>query len=84
MPIHPKFLKTARVLLEISQDELAQAAGISRRTLVRLETESPDASFRSIGAVRKALETRGVIFIENGEHSGFTLPNRLLSEAEDN
>ncbi len=82
MPIDPKLLKAARLLLEISQDELAQTAGISRRTLVRLETLSPDASFRSIGAVRKALESYGVIFIEDGEYSGLRLPNHLLSQAE--
>jgi transcriptional regulator with XRE-family HTH domain len=78
MSIHPKILKAARLVLKISQDEVAEAAGITRRTLTRLETQSPDASFRSIGAVRKALEGYGVVFIEDGDKCGFKLSRSLL------
>jgi predicted transcriptional regulator len=81
--IHPKLLKAARLLLEISQDDLATTAGISRRTLVRLETLSPDASFRSVGAVQRALESHGVIFIEDGEALGFKLARSHFSTPAD-
>jgi len=78
MSIHPNLLKAARLLLDTSQPDLAADAGISERSLRKLESLDPDTTVRTIEAVKRALEGHGVIFFDDGETSGFRLPNSRL------
>lgn len=82
MFIHPKLLKAARLLLEISQVDLAKAAGISERSIRKIESFDADTTVRIIEAVQRALEDRGVIFLEDGETMGLKLPRALLQKTE--
>jgi transcriptional regulator with XRE-family HTH domain len=65
----------ARGLLGWSQSELAAAAGLSLPTVKRFETGSgAKVSDDAVASMRKALETAGVIFVdENGEGPGVRL-----------
>lgn len=69
-------VKAARALLAWSQDQLAQASGISVPTIARLEAADGDIGGRATTgeAIRAALEAAGVIFVaENGEGLGVRL-----------
>ncbi len=69
-------VKAARALLAWSQDDLAQASGISVPTIARLESADGDIGGRAATgeAIRAALEAAGVIFVaENGEGPGVRL-----------
>lgn len=68
-------IRAARALLGWSQDDLADAAGLSRPTIDRAErTKTSDAT---IEAIRLALEKAGVEFIaENGAGPGVRLKRR--------
>jgi DNA-binding XRE family transcriptional regulator len=72
-------IKAARALLAWSQDELADAAGVSRPTIKRLESQEGQLGGRhATGAkIRTALESAGVEFIdENGGGPGVRLRKR--------
>lgn len=69
-------MRAARALLGWSQGDLAGAAGVSLPTIKRLEPgdEALSGSHQTIDAIRRALETAGVIFVaENGEGPGVRL-----------
>ena len=59
-------IRAARAWVGLSQDELAHAAGITRRTLIRLENSEEAGSERTIKKVRVALEKRGIEFLFEG------------------
>lgn len=62
-------LRAARVLLDIPAAELAQRAGVSKRSLVRIESCEPvglEISFK----VQKALEQAGVEFVPETKTKG--------------
>jgi DNA-binding XRE family transcriptional regulator len=66
-------IAAARALARIEQADLAKAANISVPTLRRMEaSESPALGMaNNVAAVRTALESAGVIFVdENGEGHG--------------
>ncbi|WP_145620229.1 helix-turn-helix transcriptional regulator [Nitrospirillum bahiense] len=50
----------ARALLGLSQDELAAAAGISRKTLVDIERGTGDPKRSSMDRVEEYLRSRGI------------------------
>jgi len=69
-------VKAARALVGWSQDQLAEASGVSLPTIKRLEAGDGGLGGRaSTGeALQSALEAAGVIFIdENGEGPGVRL-----------
>jgi ribosome-binding protein aMBF1 (putative translation factor) len=69
-------IAAGRVLAGISQSDLAASAQISIATLRRMEASDGPASGypNNVGAIRRALEAAGVIFVEeNGEGSGVRL-----------
>ncbi|WP_428037243.1 helix-turn-helix transcriptional regulator [Bosea thiooxidans] len=79
-------LKAARIALGLSPDELAERAGISRRTLGRVETHPrSDRYLKGAAMVQKALEDQGVEFLKalatKGE--GFRLPLVITDTASD-
>ena len=64
-----QLLRAARVALDISHDDLAREAGVSERTLVRIE-KPQSVSEASIARVQAALEARGVKFLSPSEEGG--------------
>jgi transcriptional regulator with XRE-family HTH domain len=74
--ITPGQCRAARALLDITQPELAEAAGLGLSTIVDFEKSRRDVSRAAVHAMQKALENAGVRFIEkNGGGPGV----RLLS-----
>ena len=69
--------KAARALLDLTQGELADAAVLGLSTIVDFEKQRRQVSVVAIRAIRHALVTRGVEFIdENGGGPGVRLRKR--------
>ena len=72
--ILPPQIRAARALLAWSQDKLAAACALPKRTIARLEVGATRPQRRTVAAIRAALETAGVEFIpENGGGAGVRL-----------
>lgn len=72
--ITPAQLRAARALLDWSQDRLAQASGMPKRSVVRFEAGETMPRARTIRALRSALEEAGVEFLpSNGSGPGVRL-----------
>ncbi|MGI4943742.1 MAG: helix-turn-helix domain-containing protein [Janthinobacterium lividum] len=72
--IAPAQLRAARALLDWSRDQLAEAATTTTRTLARLEAGENVPRSATLTAIRTALESAGVEFIEqNGGGPGVRL-----------
>ena len=56
----------ARKLLEMSQIELAAAAGLTTRTIIRFEN-GESMRPETVEAVREVLVARGIVFTNGGE-----------------
>jgi predicted transcriptional regulator len=72
-------IKAARALLSWSQEQLAEAAGVSVPTIKRLEARDGPIGGRTntAGKIRTALEDAGIQFIdENGGGPGVRLRQR--------
>jgi transcriptional regulator with XRE-family HTH domain len=66
-------IRAARGLLNWTVRDLAEHSGVHRNTVTRLETGASEGGY-SVDAIRRALETAGVIFVdENGEGAGVRL-----------
>ena len=66
-------IKMARAALGWGVRDLAEKAGVTANTVTRIENGA-DAKQSTVDAMRKAMETAGVIFIaENGEGAGVRL-----------
>jgi transcriptional regulator with XRE-family HTH domain len=63
-------LRAARALLDLSQEELAAAAGVSRQIVVRIEKCEGNVLAEAIEKVRSALEGAGVVFVEGNATRG--------------
>lgn len=63
-------LRAARTLAGLSQSDLAEAAGVSRQIVVRLESGEPSISIGNIEKIRSALERAGVAFIPSTSERG--------------
>lgn len=63
-------LKAARVYLRMEQDQLAEAAGLSRPTVSFFERGLTDAHESTREKIQTALENRGIVFT-NGDQPGF-------------
>lgn len=70
----PAQVRAARALLGWSQDRLAEASRVTRRTLLRFEIGETIPRVATLAAIRAALEAAGVEFIaENGGGAGVRL-----------
>ncbi len=66
--------RAGRALLEITQSELAEAAGLGLSTVVDFEKSRRSISDQAVLAIKTALERAGVEFIdENGGGAGVRL-----------
>ncbi len=70
--IHPIQVRAARVLLGMDQQELATTSGVGLATLKRFEASGNNltGTVQTISKIRRALETAGIVFIEQDEHLG--------------
>lgn len=62
----PQQCRAARGWLELSQTELATAAGVSNSTVRDFEAGRRVPIGNNMNAMRNAFETRGITFTENG------------------
>lgn len=70
----PAQCRAGRALIGLNQPGLATAAGLGLSTIVDFERERRAVSPEAVAAIRRALETEGVIVIEaNGEGPGVRL-----------
>lgn len=73
----PAQSRAARALINWTQPRLAEAAGLGLSTVVDFERERRQVASQSVEAMKLALETAGVIFVnENGEGPGVRLRKR--------
>lgn len=69
MSLTPEQCRAARVFLHISQKQLADAAGVSVRTISHFEAGDRTPIRATIAALRSALEAAGIEFLD-GEAPG--------------
>ena len=62
--IDPAQCRGARGLLNMTQPQLARAAGLGLSTIVDFERKRRAVSPEAIGAIRRALEAAGIVFID--------------------
>ena len=70
--IFPVQISAARVLLGVSQLELARLASVSIGTIKRIEAERGQlaGTMRTMSKIQRALETAGIVFIEQDGAQG--------------
>ncbi len=70
--IFPVQISAARVLLGVSQLELARLASVSIGTIKRIEAERDQlaGTMRTMSKIQRALETAGIVFIEQDGAQG--------------
>lgn len=70
----PQQSRAARALLDLTQPDLAQAAGLGLSTVVDFEKSRRSLPGETLAKIKAALETAGVEFIpENGGGAGVRL-----------
>ena len=75
--ILPAQVRAARALLALTQDQLADASELPKRTIARVELSTGKPRSSTLAAIRAALEAAGVEFIEqNGNGPGVRLKER--------
>jgi hypothetical protein len=76
----PLQCRAGRALLEMTQPDLAREAGLGLSTVVDFEKMRRQVSKDAVEAIERALERRGVVFIdENGGGLGVRLRRRSTS-----
>ena len=65
----------ARAALQWSLEEAGEAAGVSRRTVLRFERDHRDVKPELVQALRCAFEAAGLRFIDEGEFAGGVAPS---------
>ncbi len=81
MSISPAQCRAARGLVDLDQASLAERATVSRNTVIDFEKGRRVPSANNLAAIRAALESAGVIFVDaNGEGPGV----RLRKDKQDN
>lgn len=72
--LSPAQCRMARAALQWSLDDAAEAAGVSYRTIFRLENEQRDIQPGKVAAIRRAFEATGVRFVDVGDEAGAVVP----------
>ncbi|WP_348641872.1 helix-turn-helix transcriptional regulator [Mesorhizobium sp. B2-4-9] len=76
--ILPQQIRAARALIDWTRDDLANASGLTVRTLARIESSQTVPRQTTLEALAKALETAGIEFIsQNGGGPGVRLVRRV-------
>lgn len=79
MAISGKQVEAARVLLGLTQGELAKAAGVSEITIRRYETNVQVPNTRTLAKILETIEMRGIEFT-NGTGIGVRLNYEKAAE----
>jgi predicted transcriptional regulator len=66
-------VRAARAMIEMKQQELAEAAGVTRSVLAAFEAGQSASRSSTLGRIRRVLEARGVVFIESEAGAGVLL-----------
>ncbi|WP_327211040.1 helix-turn-helix transcriptional regulator [Rhizobium leguminosarum] len=74
-------IRAARVLAGLSQEDLAEAAGVSRQIVARLEGGELNTSIGHLERIRAAIEKAGVVFIPSTAERGPGVAKRRKSRA---
>ena len=83
MNLTPAQCRAARGLVNMTQQQLAEAIGVSLRTITHFEKDGRTPIPAILRALKDALEAAGVIFIpSNGEGAGVRLRRNADSSAE--
>ena len=75
-PMTPEQSRAARAWLDWSQDELAAKANVSLSTVRDFEKGRREPIANNLTAIRVALETAGISFVDSGGASGVTFAKR--------
>ncbi len=67
MVITGKHIAAARALLGLSQTDLAEISSVAANTIVRFETGKNDPRPATVETLRRALEDRGIEFMNGGD-----------------
>jgi predicted transcriptional regulator len=77
MSISPAQCRSARALLDLDQNTLAASASVSRGVIIDFEKGKRTPGTNNLAAIRTALESAGVIFIDaNGNGPGVRLRDK--------
>ena len=68
----PEQCRAARAWLDIGQDDLASASGVSLSTVRDFEKGRRNPIANNLRAIRAALEQRGIAFVDGEGTSGIT------------
>ncbi|TPL00719.1 helix-turn-helix transcriptional regulator [Mesorhizobium sp. B2-4-14] len=63
-------LRAARALVNLSQEQVAERAGVSRRTVVRIESGGKGIALDAVEKLRLAFEREGVEFLPSTPERG--------------
>ncbi|WP_353005226.1 helix-turn-helix transcriptional regulator [Mesorhizobium sp. M0761] len=76
--ILPQQIRAARALIDWTREDLANASGVTVRTLARIESSQTLPRTATLQAISSALEAAGIEFIsQNGAGPGVRLARRL-------
>jgi len=76
--ILPQQIRAARALIDWTREDLANASGVTVRTLARIESSQTLPRPATLQAISSALEAAGIEFIsQNGGGPGVRLARRL-------
>jgi len=70
MPVDPNLLKVARLLAELTLEDLSTRAGVGRRALASMEAGNADCMLSTMELVKQALEAEGITFLGETETQG--------------
>jgi DNA-binding XRE family transcriptional regulator len=73
----PRHVSAARGLLQMTQAELAAAAGVDKKTIQSFEGGKHALRPTRVEAIKSALERRGVVFL-NGDSPGVRLKSGAI------
>lgn len=74
-----KILKAARLLLDLTQEEVGKSAGLSGKTVARIESGAAKVTVPMLEAVQRVYERKGIRFLQetDNEGEGLRLPKTL-------
>ena len=67
-------IRGARAMLELTQADLANASGISKASILDIETGKTKPKSSTLSFIQRALEEAGIVFVkQNGDGPGVRL-----------